>query len=78
LKYANRKIPVGFCPTCNRPIIYSSNGKDKNAIIVSRADDDYIGRTYLCAKCKTMVRIIEKTKATFEYESMPIIGTVQH
>lgn len=60
MKYANRKIPVGFCPTCNRPIIYSSNGKDKNAIIVSRADDDYIGRTYLCAKCKTMVAISEK------------------
>ena len=60
MKYANRKIPVGFCPTCNRPIIYSSNGKDKNEIIVSRADDDYIGRTYLCAKCKTMVAISEK------------------
>lgn len=60
MKNANRKIPIGFCPTCNRPIIYSSNGKDKNAIIVSRADDDYIGRTYLCAKCKTMVAISEK------------------
>ena len=60
MKHANRKIPVGFCPTCNRPIIYSSNGKDKNAIIVSRADDDYIGRTYLCAKCKTMVAVTEK------------------
>ena len=60
MKYANRKIPIGFCPTCNRPIIYSSNGKDKNAIIVSRADDDYKGRTYLCAKCKTMVAISEK------------------
>ena len=35
MKYANRKIPIGFCPTCNRPIIYSSNGKDKNDIIVS-------------------------------------------
>ena len=60
MKYANRKIPIGRCPTCNRPIIYSSNGKDKNAIIVSRADDDYKGRTYLCAKCKTMVAISEK------------------
>lgn len=60
MKYANRKIPIGFCPTCNRPIIYSSNGKDKNNIIVSRADDDYMGRTYLCAKCKTMVAIVEK------------------
>lgn len=60
MKHANRKIPVGFCPTCSRPIIYSSNGKDKNAIIVFRADDDYIGRTYLCAKCKTMVVISEK------------------
>ena len=60
MKYANKKSPVGFCPTCNRPIIYSSNGKDKNAIIVSCADDDYKGRTYLCAKCKTMVAISEK------------------
>ena len=60
MKYANRKIPIGRCPTCNRPIIYSSNGKDKNAIIVSCADDDYKGRTYLCAKCKTMVAISEK------------------
>ena len=68
MKYANRKIPVGFCPTCNRPIIYSSNGKDKNAIIVSRADDDYIGRTYLCAKCKTMVAVIENPKVTERYE----------
>ena len=72
MKYANRKIPIGFCPTCNRPIIYSSNGKDKNNIIVSRADDDYKGQTYLCAKCKTMVAVIPKQSF-----GLPLLGAVE-
>lgn len=66
MKYANRKIPVGFCPTCNRPIIYSGHGKDKNDIAIECANEDYDGKTYLCAKCKSLLIITDKTN---QYQS---------
>ena len=55
-----RKIPIGRCPNCGSAVIYSDNGADKLRFTVIRADDDYKGQTYLCAKCKTMVAIVEK------------------
>lgn len=68
MKHANRKIPIGRCPNCGSAVIYSVNGADKLRFTVIRADDDYKGQTYLCAKCKTMVAVIEKPKVTERYE----------
>ena len=62
-----RKIPIGRCPNCGSAVIYSDNGADKLRFTVIRADDDYKGQTYLCAKCKTMVAVIEKPKVTESY-----------
>lgn len=67
----NRKTPIGKCPVCNSTVIYSDNGADKKQISVVCANGDYKGHTYLCAKCKTMVAVIEKHQIT-----IPIIGTV--
>ncbi len=54
------KIPVGWCPKCNSPVIYSNNGADKIYIDVIRVDDDYSGRTYMCHKCKSMLAVIDR------------------
>ena len=59
MKYAKRRIPVGDCPNCGRPVVYSDNGSDKKYISVICVDDDYVGHTQICAKCKTMVAVIE-------------------
>ena len=69
LRKAGKKIPIGKCPRCKSNIIYSSNGADKKNISVINADDHYKGRTYLCAKCKTMVAVIEKP-----CDSIPVLG----
>ena len=54
------KIPVGNCPKCDAPIIYSNHGADKKYIDVVCVDDDYDGRTYMCYKCKSMVAVIDR------------------
>ena len=72
MKYANRKIPIGRCPNCGSAVIYSDNGADKLRFTVIRADDDYKGQTYLCAKCKTMVAVIPKQSFGF-----PLLGAVE-
>ena len=54
------KIPVGWCPNCGAPIIYSNHGADKKYITVICVDDDYDGRTYMCHKCKSMVAVIDR------------------
>ena len=53
------KIPIGNCPKCDAPIIYSNHGADKKYIDVVCVDDDYDGRTYMCHKSKSMVAVIE-------------------
>lgn len=73
-----RKIPIGRCPNCGSAVIYSDNGADKLRFTVIRADDDYKGQTYLCAKCKTMVAVIESPKVAHGYTAKLITGTVQH
>lgn len=74
MKYANRKIPIGRCPNCGSAVIYSDNGADKLRFTVIRADDDYKGQTYLCAKCKTMVAVIEKSRVVTGSVLIPIIN----
>ena len=54
------KIPVGFCPKCNSPAIYSNHGADKKYITVICVDEDYDGRTYMCHKCKSMLAVIDR------------------
>ncbi len=48
----NRKIPIGFCPSCNRAVVYSDDGRDKKDIRVILADENYRGKTQLCANAK--------------------------
>ena len=54
------KIPVGWCPKCESPVIYSKHGADKKYITVICVDEDYDGRTYMCHKCKSMVTVIDQ------------------
>ena len=51
----NTKIPIARCPKCNRSIVYSANGTDKNAVDIQIAPYNYVGMTILCAKCKSML-----------------------
>ena len=71
MKYAKRRIPVGDCPNCGRPVIYSDNGADKKYISVITVDDDYKGPIQMCARCKTMVAVIEN-----RHIGIPVLGMV--
>ncbi len=71
MKYAKRRIPIGDCPNCGRPVVYSDSGADKKYISVICVDDDYVGHTQICAKCKTMVAVIENRQF-----GIPVIGVV--
>ena len=67
----NFRYPIARCPKCDRPIVYSDNPKDKTDIIVRELRPGDHGKSFLCAKCKTMLAIIEKHKAVncFDYTS---------
>ena len=69
MKYTKRRIPVGDCPNCGRPVVFSLNGADKKYISVICVDEDYEGPTQMCAKCKTMVAVI--VNRWFE---IPVLG----
>lgn len=69
MKYEKRRIPVGDCPNCGRPVVFSCNGTEKKYISVISVDDDYKGPTQMCAKCKTMVAVIEKRQF-----GIPVLG----
>ena len=59
-----QRIPIARCPNknCGCTIVYSSNGKDKLKLTLATAENDYLGPTILCARCKTMIRIVEYSK----------------
>ena len=40
------------------------------------ADEDYSGRSVLCAKCKTMLAVIEKPKEEPGYIIVPVYNRV--
>ncbi len=67
------RIPVGKCPCCNHIIAYSNNSKLKRNIVIKKVSDSFDGATILCAKCKTMLSIVEKTTTVQNYVSVPII-----
>ena len=70
------KYPIAKCPKCWRPIVYSDNPKDKTDIIVREAEPGYHGKTILCAKCKTMIVIIEKPKVAKGFAAIPICNAI--
>ena len=69
MKYTKRRIPVGDCPNCGRPVVFSLNGADKKYISVICVDEDYEGPTQMCAKCKTMVAVIVNRQF-----AIPVLG----
>ncbi len=70
------KIPIAHCPKCGRTILYSDNPHDKLTVTVRTADESYHGKTMLCAKCKTMLAVIEKPKVARGYVAIPIISQI--
>lgn len=68
-----RKIPIGFCPSCHRTVVYSNDGREKKDVRVILVEEDYNGKSQLCSKCKTMYAIIEKPKVVRGYVELPII-----
>ena len=73
-----KRIPIARCPVpgCGRTLIYSGDPKDKHTIILSVADDGYRGKTMMCSKCKTILKVIEKPKVAYGYVAIPITGKV--
>lgn len=70
------KIPIAHCPKYGWTILYSDNPHDKLTVIVRTADESYHGKTILCAKCKTMLAVIEKPKVVWEYVAIPLISQI--
>lgn len=68
------KYPIAKCPKCGRTIVYSDDPRDKKNVSLCEATADYHGRTVLCAKCKTMLAIIEKPKAAKDVIRVPIVN----
>ena len=68
-----RLIPIGRCPSCHYSVIYSSDPKAGRSLILKIADDNFPGRMVLCAKCKTMLAIVEKQKVAKEVVAVPIV-----
>ena len=68
------KYPIAHCPNCHRTLLYSDNPKDKLNVTVRTAEPDCHGTTVLCAKCKTMLAVIEKPKVARGYVAIPIIN----
>ena len=69
MKYNKRRIPVGDCPNCGRPVVYSDSGADKKYISVIAVNDDYKGPAQKCARCKTMVAVTENRRI-----GIPVLG----
>jgi hypothetical protein len=54
--------------------LFSSDPKDKYNITTKVVTDDYKGKNMICSRCKTLVAIIEKPKATRGYIVLPIVS----
>ena len=68
-----RLIPIGRCPSCHYSVIYSSDPKAGRSLILKIAEDDFPGRMVLCAKCKTMLAIVEPQFAVPEPVAVPAL-----
>ena len=71
-----KRIPIARCPVpdCGRTLMYSGDPKDKNTVMLSIAGDGYRGKTMMCPKCKTVLKVIEKPKVAAGYLAIPIIN----
>lgn len=74
MKNKNLRIPIGFCPKCSHAVIYAHDPKEKRNVTVRIAEDGYTGKTMLCAKCKTMLVILEKPKVARGYVAVPVVS----
>ena len=74
-----KRIPIARCPVpdCGRTLMYSGDPKDKNTVILSIANDGYHGKTMMCPKCKTVLKVIEKPRVAAGYISLPIISCIE-
>lgn len=79
MKEPTKRIPIAHCPVsdCGRTLMYSGNPKDKHTVTLSIANDGYQGKTMMCPKCKTVLKIIETPKVAARYVSLPIIGGIE-
>ena len=71
-----KRIPVGKCPSCNHPLIYSSEPSSKWRLVLKIAEDDFQGHTVMCAKCKQMIAIIEFPVRLPEPIAVPALKSV--
>ena len=74
-----KRIPIARCPVsdCGRTLMYSGDPKDKHTVMLSIANDGYKGKTMMCPKCKTVLKVIEKPKVAAGYISLPIISCIE-
>ena len=79
MKELTKRIPIVRCPVpdCGRTLMYSGNPKDKHTVMLSIANDGYQGKTMMCLKCKTVLKVIEKPKVAAGYISLPIISCIE-
>ena len=73
------RIPIARCPVpdCGRTLMYSGDPKDKHTVMLSIANDGHLGKTMMCPKCKTVLKVIEKPKVAAGYISLPIISCIE-
>ena len=71
-----KRIPIARCPNsnCGRTLLFSSDPKDKFNITTKVVTEEYKGKNMICSRCKTLVAIIEKPKATRGYIVLPIVS----
>ena len=74
-----KRIHIARCPVpdCGRTLMYSGDPKDKHTVTLSIANDGYQGKTMMCPKCKTVLKVIEKPKTACGYVAIPIVGKVR-
>lgn len=69
----NTRIPIARCPSCRHSLLYARDPRKKKDVTVRVAEPDFDGKTMLCAKCKTMLAVIEKPAVAAGYVAVPII-----
>ncbi len=57
-----RRIPVGKCPCCKHPIVYSTDPRVKWNFSLVVAPPDFGGKLIMCAKCKQMLAMVEEVR----------------
>ena len=77
-KTTQDKFPIARCanPACGCTILYGGNPREKRNITVRVAEPGYMGPTYRCSRCNTMLVVIEKPKVAEGYVALPIYQSV--